>query len=169
MKTRIAFLFFIFSLCTIQLNAQKCKYTYDKVDPMTNERVRRITYPVKMYFKVSFYRKASDFRVELNVTFGGERNFKILAGETMDLKLTSGTILTLSAAQDANPVSFLASEQVMTGYGISYNITKEQMQQIATSGFSVVRVKMGGEELTVEANSNIVPKTLTGAACMITD
>ena len=40
---------------------------------------------------------------------------------------------------------------------------------IADGGFTVVRVKMGGEELTYETSEKMVPKTAFGAGCMLTD
>lgn len=167
MKTNFAFLLLFLTCFSLQSEAQKCKYDLDKTDPMTDERVRRITYSLKDYFQVSFYRKAADYRVELNVRFVGERNFRVLAGETMDLKLVNGTILTLSSAQLANPVSYAVSGQVMTVYGISYNITPEQMQQISETGFTVAKVKLGGEELTYETSDKVVLKTAAGAKCML--
>ena len=169
MKISSFFILLFFAFCSVQLNAQKCKYDLDKTDPMTNERVRRITFSIKSYFLISIFRKTDDYRVELNVRFGGERNFKVLAGEKIDLKLADGTILTLSAAQDANPVSYAAPGQVMTIYAVSYNISQDEMKQISENGFTVVKVKLGGEELTYETRDKTIPKTAAGAKCILSN
>ncbi len=63
-----------FAILIMALNtadAQKCKYKLDEEDPMTNERIRRNQVKLKPYFIVSFYRKAEDLRVELNVNYLG--------------------------------------------------------------------------------------------------
>ena len=156
------------SFLSSSLSAQKCKYNFDKLDKMTNERVRRITFAIKNYFQVSLFRKADDFRVELNVRFIGERNFQVKTGETIDIKLSGGTILNLKAFQDASPVSYAASGQIMTIYAITYSISKEEMQQIAKEGFKVVKAKLGGEEYTFETSEKMTLKTAAGATCILT-
>jgi len=136
---------------------------------MTNERVRRITYTIKNFFQISIFRKTDDYRVELTVRFVGERNFKVLAGEKIYLKLADGTILTLSAAQDENPVSYAALGQVMTIYVVSYNISQDEMKQISENGFTVVKVTLGGEELIYETSDKTIPKTAAGAKCILSN
>jgi hypothetical protein len=151
------------------LSAQKCKYAYDKTDPMTEERVRRSENKLKNYFIVSYYRKGDSLRVELNVHFVGERNFQVPPGEKLDLKLTGGEILSLSNAQVASPISYVAGSQVMTNYAMSYFCSKEQMQQLARSGFKAASAKLGDETLTVEVKEKEVGDTGSKAACMLAD
>lgn len=154
---------------TMDVSAQKCKYSLDKNDPMTDERVRRAENKLKNFFIVSYYRKGDTIRVELNVRFVGERNFKVPAGEKMDLKLTGGEMLTLYNSQEASPVSYVSSSQVLTNYGISYYCSKEQMQQLAKAGFKAASAKVGDETLTMEVKEKEIEKTGQRASCILQD
>ncbi|MEK0336722.1 MAG: hypothetical protein QQN41_04725 [Nitrosopumilus sp.] len=151
----------------IDVNGQKCKYQLDKKDPMTGERVRRTEVKIKNYFVISFYRKSDTYRVELNVRFVGERNFAVPKGEKLNLKLKDGSILTMECAQNATPVSYVTSSQVMTLYAMSYICSKEDLQKIANTGFSVASAKVGNETLTYEVKEKEIPKTAQKAKCIL--
>jgi hypothetical protein len=170
MKSSVTSIFvLVCSLLSLSAQAQKCKYDFDKVDPMSNDRVRRNTYTLKEFFIVGIYRKADDFRFELNVRFAGERNFKIRAGDKIEIKLATGTILTLAAAQDASPVSYVATHQIYTRYAITYAISKEEMQQMGEGGFTVVKAKLGDDEVVYEASAKVTEKSAAGAKCIVMD
>lgn len=149
--------------------AQKCKYDLDKTDPMSEERVRRMEMKLKPYFIVSYYRKADDFRVELNVRFVGERNFAVNEGAELKLKLKGGDILTFPAAQKATPISGVNGTQINTIYAITYGCTREQMQRLAEEGYTVASAQVGDETLTMEVKEKEVAENAAGAACMLTD
>ena len=156
-------------LSTTGAMAQKCKYDLDKTDPMSGERVRRMEMKHKPYFIVSYYRKAEDFRVELNVRFVGERNFAVSEGAELKLKLKGGDILTFPAAQQATPISGVNGTQINTIYAITYGCTREQMQRLANEGYTVASAQVGDETLTVEVKEKEMTDTAANAACMLTD
>ena len=149
--------------------AQSCKYDLDKKDPMTEERVRRNEMKIKSYFILSYYRKADEFRVELNVRFVGERNFAVQPGAELKLKLADGTILTFPAAQTATPISGVNGSQIATIYAITYSCTRDQMEQLAKEGFAVASAQIGDETAMVELKPKEVPGTAEKAACMLVD
>ena len=63
------------ALGALDMSAQKCKYTIDETDPMTDARVRRTKMTLEgRDFVVNYYRKGDEFRVEMAVALIGERN-----------------------------------------------------------------------------------------------
>ena len=154
---------------SIEASGQKCKYDFDKKDPMTGDRVRRCEISIKNYFIVNYYRKADTLRVELNVRFLGERNFIVPKGNTIDFKLNDGPILKLASAQDAAPVSYVAANQIMTSFAMTYYCTKEELQKIAEKGFSAVSSKIGDETITYEVKEKDIIRSAEKAKCMLVD
>ena len=136
---------------------------------MTGAKVRRTTVKLEGYFIMSFYRSADDHRVELNVRFVGERNFEVPQGNELQIKIGNGEIFTLLSAQSASPVSYVAGQQVMTDYGISYLCSLEDMKRIAANGVSVARVKLGDETITYEVKPKEVLETASKATCLLAD
>ena len=171
MKKAYPFLLIAFALCLVpsHLLAQKCKYALDEKDAMTGAIVRRTTVKLKGYFVLGFYRNADDHRVELEVRFTGERNFTVPEGNELQLKLGNGDMLTVLSAQTASPTSYVLGTQIMTNYALSYHCSVADMQRIASSGFSVVRVKLGDDTLTYEVKEKEVAETAAKAACALAD
>ena len=104
--------FAVLALGALDMSAQKCKYTIDETDPMTDARVRRTKMTLEgRDFVVNYYRKGDEFRVEMAVALIGERNFVVSEGTELNLKLGNGNIEVFKAAQRA-PVSYVAGTQV---------------------------------------------------------
>lgn len=157
-------------LCMPQTGAaQRCKYALDETDAMEGTRVRRMTIKLESYYALSLYRNADDHRVELNVRFVGERNFKVPEGNELELKLGNNERITLLSAQPASPVSYVTGVQVMTNYAISYFCSREDMQRIANAGLSVTRVKLGDETVTYEVAKKQSDEISSKAVCILSD
>lgn len=149
------------------MNAQNCKYDFDEKDPMTNERVRRNTYKLKSYLKISLYRRGNEYRVEANFRYGGEQNYVIKQGEEILIKLADDSLLKLPANESADPVSNVIGNYIITDYAISYNISEKEMNQISNNGIAVTRLTVGGQEVTVESSKREVKITAEGASCIL--
>lgn len=149
--------------------AQKCKFDEDETDPMTEVRFVRNYIKHKNYLKMAYYRKGETNRVEMYATFVGERNFMVLAGTELSLKLGDGTIETFELAQDASPTSFVSpgATQVMTSYALSFSCTEEQIRRLSKHGYTVLRTKLGDFEITHEVKAKRTKETAEKAACML--
>ena len=170
MRTFIFAAFLTGLLSPMALEAQKkCKYDFDEQDPMTEVRVRRNKVKVKRFFLVNFYRKADEFRVEVEIAMAGERNFIVPQGNELQLKLGNGTILRFPAAEDASPVSYVAGNQVATNFAISHHCTRDQMELLAAHGFRVVSIPVGDQTYTLEIKEKKVSKNAQDAACILVD
>jgi len=160
----------IFILSFNEVNAQdKCKYSFDKEDPMTNERVRRNYIKGKPFFQFAFYRKADDFRFETLLKFNGTQEFIVPKGQEMNIKLGNGDVIIVLNADAATPNSYVSGPQVMTNYSMSYFATKEQMELMAKHGISVVATHLGNKTYTLEFKEKNLEKDKAKIACMLVD
>jgi hypothetical protein len=150
--------------------AQKCKYDFDKKDPITGERIRRNMHNINLWAKMALYRANDDIRFELNLAKGGEDNFSIPIGSKIFIKLEDESILELKSANKAVPVSFVTGNQVATSFAISYYISKEQMQKIATNGITFIKAMLIGEvSVNYEINKRKSKKIKKSAFCIVQD
>ena len=67
--------------------AQKCRFQFDKEDPVTGERVVRTGVSLSMWTKFQFYRSDDDLRIEYYAMLGGEHNFSVPPGAIMKIRL----------------------------------------------------------------------------------
>ena len=151
-----------------EVQAQKCKFDFDKEDPISGERVRRNSYKLKKQaFTVSYYRKKDELKLELNMVFAGARTFSVTTSDQLVLKLGNDETITVYPSKEFPPTSQATGAGVYTFYAISYNATQEQYQQIAEHGVVHVRSNMGGETYDVEVKEKMTEKMKTGAGCMV--
>jgi hypothetical protein len=163
-------------LCTLTMFTQiagfsQCKFSYDKVDPFTNEREQRIEFKTlfNAYFNIAFYRKGKDYRIESYVNVAGKQDFEIPAGHKLEIKLGDGTHLTLENATKTTPAVFVG-DQMMTRYAMSYPITKEQYRQIVTSGIAFMRTWLqDANYYDYEFKKKETEKTMSAAACILSN
>jgi hypothetical protein len=151
--------------------AQKCKYVTDETDPMTDERVRRCKMTMDgRDFVVNYYRKGDEYRVEMQVALIGERNFVVVEGTELSLKLGNGEIEMFRAVQKATPVSYIAGTQVATNYSATFGCTEAQMARLAAHGFKVASIQLGDETITrVLDKEKKQVATQSNAACILGD
>ena len=162
--------FAVLAFGALDMSAQKCKYTIDETDPMTDARVRRTKMTLEgRDFVVNYYRKGDEFRVEMAVALIGERNFVVSEGTELNLKLGNGDIEVFKAAQRATPVSYVAGTQVATNYSATFFCTEAQMALLAEHGFKVASIQLGDETVTRVVKEKKASKTQENAACILGD
>lgn len=158
----------IFSIT--DLSAQKCKFDFDKEDPISSERVRRNIYKLKKQaFTVSYYRKKDEYKLELNILFAGTRNFNVTTSDQLVLKLENGETITVYPSKEFSPVSQATGAGVLTVFAISYNATQEQFELLASSEVTHARSNMGGQSFDVPVKSKMGEKMKQGANCILQD
>lgn len=151
-----------------EVQAQKCKFDFDKEDPISGDRVRRNNYKLKKQaFTVSYYRKKDEFKLELSMIFAGARTFSVTTSDQLVLKLSNNETITVYPSKEFAPTSQATGSGVYTFYAISYNATQEQYQQISENGVVHVRSNMGGETYDVEVKEKMAEKMKIGAGCMV--
>lgn len=147
--------------------AQKCKFQFDKENPVTGERVVRSGVSLGLWAKFQFYRSGDDLRIEYYASLSGEHNFFVPAGAIMKLRLGNDEILEVKSVNKAMPTSSIVSNQVVTSYGFSYEITIEQMKSIANAGIKAISVFFNKDiNLTHEFKKGKNKKIVKYATCI---
>lgn len=171
MKTK-SLLVFAFLLLTITsiTKAQNCKYTHEKVDEFSGKVERRIVQNHNFYFTFAFYRLGDDFRLESYVNIPGDQAFLIPEGSKLNLKLGDQSVMELTSVKNATPQSFVASNQIYSGFAMTYPITKEQLKKIEEVGIKFIRTCLKDESYyDMDLKKNKIEKTKTYAGCILKD
>lgn len=178
--TKLILLALVFTGTITAANAQKCKFDFDKKDPMSGDRVRRNTHKVNYGSAVelaypfytrgamafSFYRNGDDFKLEANGYLPGLKTYTVQTSDQLQIKLGNGEIISVYANNEFKPT---VGGQGITLYAISYDASQEVFQKIATHGVVLLRVYLGSEMYDVEVKDKMLDKMKAGAACMLTD
>ena len=151
--------------------SQRCYYDYNKIDPISNEKVQRIDRYCNKHITISFYKKGNNYRIQGLLTMDGEQNFIQETGAKIDLKLTTGKILTLKTETKSTPTTQINKFKngVGTYYNMSYLISKGELNEIQTNGIIFVRiyVKDNTEYFDCSMNKLETRETKKSAGCII--
>lgn len=171
MKTKFLLLlaFLLLSITTIT-KAQKCNYTHEKVDEFSGKVERRIIKKHNFYFKYAFYRLGDDFRLESYVNIPGDQAFLIPEGSKLNLKLGDKSVIELTSIKNATPQSFVANNQIYSGFAMTYPITKEQLMKIEEVGIKFMRTYLKDESCyDMSLKKKKIEKTKNYARCILID
>lgn len=171
MKTKflLLFAFLLFSIPTIT-NAQKCKYTHEKVDEFSGKVERRIVQKHNFYFTFAFYRLGDEYRLESYVNIPGDQAFLIPEGSKLNLKLGDKSIMALTSVKNATPQSFVSGTQIYSGFAMTYPISKEQLKKIEEAGIKFIRTYLKDESYyDMALKKKKIEKTKTYASCIVKD
>ncbi|RKD94528.1 hypothetical protein [Marinifilum flexuosum] len=171
MKTKflLVFAFLLFSIPTIT-NAQKCKYTHEKVDEFSGKVERRIVQKHNFYFTFAFYRLGDEYRLESYVNIPGDQAFLIPEGSKLNLKLGDKSIMELTSVKNASPQSFVSNSQIYSGFAMTYPISKEQLKKIEEAGIKFIRTYLKDESYyDMALKKKKIEKTKNYASCIVKD
>jgi len=167
----ILFLF----VCTLHLSAQKCKFDYNKKDPITGEATKGNTFtistggggftaapPVKMGFN-----KAGDtYSAGMFIRYYGNMRDIIQKGDPLVFKLSNGDVVTLTALEEYLPTAY-ASQVVVSVYQAQYSIDVPTLQKIAENPPIFLRINIGNMRYEKEISSNVGKQISQAAACIL--
>lgn len=126
-----------------QLSAQKCKFDYDKKDPITGEQTKKITLKINMAWYVGFNEVEGKYFISMDFFIPGNNIKEFISPEnTVIFKLTNGELITLHANDNYIP-TIRASESIVSVYNAKYDISKEDLQKLATYPLAFIRMGIG--------------------------
>ncbi len=143
MKKTLTITLLLILAATIQ--AQNCKYSTDKTDPITGKRTLGARLKINYFFELGFTRVGDDYRLECLVSMPGDQRNILPAGTTLDLKLTNGKVIIAGSVEEASPIAYVTSSQVYSAYAMSYTITAQQAKDIAAAGVSYSKAHLMAE------------------------
>lgn len=170
MKTLITlFISSLFLFSGIEVNAQKCKYSSEKKDPISGEVVLKSKHNLRAYYKMTHMRTGDEYTLSLFLKMNNERNTICAVGNELSLKLKNGDVIIIKSKAPSSPQTYLSSRttQVLTNYTIEYTISKEQYLQIAKGGgITFARNNVDGDEITLKFSKKDTEKSAEYARCI---
>jgi hypothetical protein len=142
-KTLLILLYF--GLVSV-VSAQTCKYSVDKVDPITGQRTLATKVNINYWFNINFLHIGNEYRIESIVYMPGEQNYIVSTGTPIDIKLNNDRIITVESTSDAAPVSYVSANQIYSVYLMSYLVSADQAKAIATYGIKYSKTHLQGEK-----------------------
>ena len=137
---------FTFSLMSIGLfsNAQICKYVVNEQDPLTDDIIRtvrtRLTGPTPYYY-FSYIRNGSDYKFNVEVGDYGELDSPIPKDSELIMRAGNGEVIRMKAIESSTPELIDDFGSKITRYDITYQMTEQNMKDIAESGIVFIRIQ----------------------------
>jgi hypothetical protein len=164
-------LFVILLLGNQKIQAQKCKFDYEKKDPFTNKLTLGITSTLEKSWKIGFNRADNNYSIGLLINFPGVKENVLNKGDTLMIALENGDPIILFASDIALPSSDVmgsgASSQILTFYRAGYIVNIEQMRQLSLNKIIAVRVYIGTIWYTVEISEKNAQKIIKSVICIL--
>ena len=170
-------IFLTFSVCilaVISLQAQKCKYDYDKKDEITGVVTRSIQ--VRQTAKAcSLIQTGDSFTFNVNVNTTGNRSEIVKVGDTLIVKLENEKIIYLFSKEQVLPVAQTSTiydpkgnrqGPVYTNYSINYPLPKELLKELKESPIKLCRVVFSGLNIDLDYKDKSMVRIQKGAICM---
>lgn len=151
-----------------ELSAQKCRYAFDRYDPVSKERVRSNEVISSRDFDLILYRRANDYRIRTFMRLTGVIDFVVPVGHPLTITLGNGEFIEVTNSTIAKPKKKLAGVS-QTEFRLSFKCTEEQMQKIAEHGFNLVSVSFGDYNKFFKPRKKEFEKNKKKTACLLKD
>ena len=125
------------------LSAQKCKFDYEKKDPLTGEYTRGNTFGVTLWWFLGINQVDASYYIGVLIRISGNLRDIITPENTLIFKLANGEIITLNANNEYLPAANANQYGVLTAYNAQYNISTEDLAKFAASPLVYVKMEIG--------------------------
>lgn len=160
-------------IITFSANAQKCDYLKNEIDAFTGEKIvvtnfvninKKFT--SKHFFAQSFGFSGGFYFLNLKLTGGGQSLF-ISKGNKLLFKLNDDSLLEFEASEPQK-TEFNSINGVSYSYIIpSYNVSKEQLEQIANTGIKLMRMETSESQYDSEVTEKDNKKIKQSINCVL--
>jgi len=163
---------------TLSLSAQKCKYDYNKKDPITGETTKRIGLNIESKLMVigtgiiyraniGFNKTGETFSVDVELCYTGNLRESILKSDPFILKLSNGETVTIYPQSDFLPAAMANQNGVYTQYKAKYDIDAASVQKIAESAPIFLRLNLESRVYDRELDNKDKQKFMNAARCIL--
>jgi len=170
----ILFLF----VTTLSLSAQKCKYDYNKADPITGEATKGIGMNIesKAFVMTSgtvyrcnmgFNKIGDTYYMNVEISYTGNLREYILKDNPLIIKLSNGETITIYPQTDFLPMATANQNAVFTQYKAKYDIDAASIQKIAESDPTFLRLSMESRTYDRSLDSKDKKKFTNAARCIL--
>lgn len=124
--------------------AQICKYVVNEKDPLTDDIIRtvktRLTGPTPFYY-FYYIRNGSDYKFQVEVGDYGELSTSIPKGSELVMRAGNGNVIRMTSIDKVDPEVINDYGSKITQYKVIYQMTEQDMKDIAESGIVFIRIK----------------------------
>ena len=124
--------------------AQICKYVVNEKDPLTDDIIRtvktRLTGPTPFYY-FYYIRNGNDYKFQVEVGDYGELSTSIPKGSELVMRAGNGKVIRMTSIDKADPEVINDFGSKITQYKVTYQMTEQDMTDIAESGVVFIRIK----------------------------
>ena len=133
---------------------QKCKFEYEENDPFTaklSKGTLTAIFPISITTKESWYvgfdRLNDEFSIVNNINLSGKLSSDINLGDSIMFATNDGSIITCYAIKTISPITnidrVMNNKIITSGYISKYPISKEQLEVLADSELTNIRMNIG--------------------------
>jgi hypothetical protein len=161
---------------TLQLSAQKCKYDYNKKDPITDEATKGNTITLSTFAggfsvgpacKIGFNRKGDSFHLGMLITYRLSTREYIQKGDPIVFKLSNGDVVTVYSQDEYSPVAQASQGVIFSQYFAKYSLDASTLQKIAENAPTFVRINIGSMVFEKEIAAKNGKEISQAAACIL--
>jgi hypothetical protein len=166
--TQILGLGILFLFATIlSLSAQKCKYDYNRADPITGEASKGNTFAIHPAWKMGFNKAGNTYYTGMFLRASGNLREIIQKGDPISLKLSNGDVVTIVAQDEFLPAAQATQYGIITVYNGKYSIDTATLQQIAENPPTYVRMNIESKVYEKEISAKAGKSISDAAKCIL--
>lgn len=144
------------------VNAQKCKYDFEKEDPITGEITRGINIPLiktsPINMTTMWYLGINKVGVKYNfgmmAQFNGEMNVALHKNDSIIFKFADGSFKTIHANSETSPKTnafvYAGQPVITTQYRCNYDISETDLKKFTESEIVFIRMYLADTKMEKE-------------------
>jgi hypothetical protein len=157
----------VLAVVGLTAQAQKCKFDYQKKDPLSGEATKGNTFGVKMWWKLGLNKVGNTYFIGMWININGNVRDIITPENTIIFKLANGEIITLKASDNFLPTAQATQTGVATSYRAKYDISEEDLRKIMASPLIYVKMEVGARIYDSEFNTKKGTEFQSKAKCIL--
>ena len=158
-----------------QLSAQKCKFDYNKKDPITGEMTKSITIRLSKILVIHpyhsgmrFSRVGDTYYLELCIHLAGnQRDIISKGGAPLTFSLPNGETITIYSQAETLPIQQASEAGISTIYIIKYDIDAVSLQKMAENPPTFYRLYINNSAYDKELPEKVQKKISQAATCIL--
>ncbi|MGI6291933.1 MAG: hypothetical protein ACOXZH_05885 [Bacteroidales bacterium] len=165
---KISGIMIAFLAISSMLQAQKCKYNYDKVDEITGKAVKGISVELDSDWEITLHKEDKSYCLELRFEkAAGQLTEDLEKGSPLVLKLANGELINLVSKEKVTPKAELAGFVVVVVYRIKYDISPEDIQKMSEQMLTFGRVEIQNTTFDISVKVKEATKFKQAAVCIL--
>lgn len=157
----------LFFFIAPQVYSQKCKFDYNKKDPLTGEATKGNTFKVHPNWHLGLNKIGDKYLVDMFMRVAGNTREIITPENTIIFKLENGEIITINADNEYVPIAEVYADGVVSQIRAKFTISEENLQKIAASPLTYVKMTIGARTYDFEFKTKKGAEFQNNAKCIL--